>query len=148
MVDHSVGQEWPDASENSFLASKISIESDFPDPLSYYSLYSVIVQEEPSSNLPEYSFTPFKGRFRERKCLERYGYEGNERRDHMFWISTLTNFLGCPPLVQYISDWHRRVELTTFGTYIFPQLMQAFEDLYHQNDRLKRAVAAYQAHQR
>ena len=145
MVNDSVSQEWLCASEKSFLASKILGASDFPDPMSYYSLYSVIIKEEPVNNMAEHSFAPFKGRAWERELLRRYGCEGNERRDYGYWIGTLTAFLGCPFLVEYVSDSHRKVKLTPFGEYMFPVLMEAFSDLYHQNDYLRKAATDYQA---
>ena len=146
MVDYSVGQQWLDASENSFLVSKISRESDFPDPLSFFSLYSVIINEEPMHHMVEYPFAPFKGRSLEMETPTRYG-ERREPKDYGFWISTLVRFLGSPPLVEYISDSNRKVKLTPFGEHLFPTLMRVFADLYLQNDRLKEAVVAYQAPQ-
>ena len=143
MAKGTLGQEWPYARENSFLASKISGVSDFPDPMSYYSLYAVIIKEEPVNNMAEHSFAPFRGRAWERELLRKYGCEGNERRDYGYWIGTLTAFLGCPLLVEYVSDTNRKVKLTPFGDYMFPPLMDAFADLYRQNDRLKEVAAAY-----
>ena len=95
-------------------------------------------------HMVKYPFAPFKGRSLEMETATRYG-ERREPKNYWFWISTLVRFLGSPPLVEYVSDSHRKVKLTPFGEHMFPELMRAFEDLYRQNDRLKEAVIAYQA---
>ena len=139
-----LGQEWLCTSENSILLKKSREVSDFPDPLSLYALYRVIVHKDPTNKMIEYPFVPFRGRTVEKYVSTAYG-ERAERKDYSFWISTLIAFLEGPALVGYDSDTERTVQLTHFGTYIFPHLMQAFVNLYHQNDLLREAVAAYRA---
>ena len=138
MVKRSLGQEWPFASENSFLAKKISGASDFPDPLSLYSLHAVIIKEEPICNRVRPPFVPFLAR------TMRYGVTGQEE-PYEFWISALSQFLGRGGLVEFYSDHHRKVKLTQYGKHMFPVLMKVFENLYRQNGRLFDAVEGYKS---
>ena len=138
MVKRSLGQAWPFASENSFLAKKISGASDFPDPLSLYSLHAVIIKEEPICNRIRPPFVPFLAR------TMRYGVTGQEE-PYEFWISVLSQFLGRGGLVEYYSDTHRKVRLTQYGEHMFPILMDVFEALYRQNDRLEEVVESYKS---
>ena len=142
MVKSIISQEWLRTSENLLLAEKTRTSSDFPDPASLYALYRVIVHKEPTNKMVEYPFIPFRGRAVEEYVSTTYG-ERAERKDYSFWISILAEFLGSPSLVVYNSDRERTVQLTHFGCYIFPHLMQAFANLYRQNDILREAVVAY-----
>ena len=134
--------EWLCIPENSILLKKTQEASDFPDPLSLYALYRVILYKDPMNKMIEYPFIPFRGRTGEEYVLST-GDERVERKDYAFWISTLVRFLGGPALVTYDSDTERTVQLTHFGTYIFPHLMNTFVELYRQNDSLREAVATY-----
>ena len=129
--------------ENSILLKKTQEVSDFPDPASLYALYRVIIHKEPMNKMVAYPFVPFRGRTVEGYVPTSYG-ERAQRKDYSFWISMLAEFLRSPSLVEYDSDRERTAKLTHFGSYIFPYLMKAFADLYRQNDRLKKAVTAYQ----
>ena len=136
MVKRSLGQAWPFASKNSYLANKISIRSNFPDPMSLYSLHAIIIKEEPLHNRPNSEFMPF---------LARALMTGVTGQEHTYedWIRALGQFLGGGGLVRYYSETHRKVELTEYGEYMFPILMEAFENMYRQNDRLREAAQTY-----
>ena len=142
MDTNNVAQDWLLTKENSLLLSKTKQVSDFPDPASLYALYRVIIQKETMNKMIEYPFMPFRGRTVEEYVPTSYG-ERAERKDYAFWISTLVEFLRSSSLVAYDSDTERTVQLTHFGSYIFPHLMKAFAELYRQNDVLRQAVAAY-----
>ena len=144
MADRNISQEWLCTKENSILLKKTQEVSDFPDPASLYALYRVIIQKETMNKMIEYPFMPFRGRTVEEYVPTDYG-ERAERKEYSFWISTLVSFLNSPSLVEYNSDTERTVQLTHFGSYIFPHLMKALADLYRQNDVLREVVAAYQA---
>ena len=140
---HHIGQEWLCTNENLMLLKKTQEVSDFPDPLSLYALYRVIVYKDPMNKMIEYPFIPFRGRTGEDYVLSTD--DGRvERKDYSFWISVLVDFLRSPSLVSYDSDTERTVQLTHFGEYMFPHLMKVFADLYRQNDILRKVVAEYQ----
>ena len=143
MVKHNISQEWLCTNENLILLQKTQEVSDFPDPLSLYALYRVIVHKDPTNKMIEHPFVPFRGRTVEEYVPTSYG-ERAERKDYAFWISTLGEFLGSPSLVEYNSDRERTVQLTHLGEYLFPHLMKTFVELYRQNDILREAVAIYQ----
>ena len=138
-----LGQDWLLTNENFILLEKTQEVSEFPDPASLYALYRVIVHKEPVNKMIEYPFVPFKGRTVEEYVPTSYG-ERAERKDYSFWIRTLAEFLGGSALVAYDSDTERTVQLTHFGCYIFPHLMNTFVELYRQNDALRKAVVDYQ----
>ena len=112
------------------------MRSDFPDPLSLYSLHAVIIKEEPICNRPNSEFMPFFWR----AMLSGVTGQENPYED---WIDALGHFLGKGQLLRYYSDVHRKVELTEYGRYMFPILMEAFENMYRQNDRLREAAQNY-----
>ena len=141
MVNYSVSQEWLCASEKSLLQAKTLEASDFPDPLSYYSLYCVIIKKERLNALPKFPFMPFKGRDAFAEALKEDGRDGGIRKDHGFWIEILEDFLGCPPLVEYKKDGTG--DLTHFGNHMFPGVMTSFANLYHENEHLNKTMQAY-----
>ena len=142
MAINNIGQEWLCTSENLILLQKTQEVSDFPDPLSLYALYRVILHKELMNKMIEYPFIPFRGRTVEDYVLSTD--EGRaDRKDYAFWISILGEFLRSMSLVEYNSDTERTAQLTHFGAYMFPHLMKAFANLYQQNDVLREAVAAY-----
>ena len=142
MATPNIGQEWSCENEISILLSKTQQVSDFPDPAALYALYRVIIHKDHMNKMIEYPFVVFRGRTVEEYVPTPYG-ERAERKDYSFWISTLVEFLRSPSLVVYDSDTERTVQLTHFGSYIFPHLMKTFADLYLQNDVLREAVAEY-----
>ena len=144
MATPNIGQEWSCENEISILLSKTQQVSDFPDPASLYALYRIIIHKDHMNKMIEYPFMPFRGRAVEEYVPSAYG-ERADRKDYGFWISVLVEFLGSPSLVEYDSDKERTVQLTHFGSYIFPHLMNTFVELYRQNDVLREVVAAYQA---
>ena len=70
MAKRTVGQTRPLENIISALDRKLlspeDVTQDFPDPLSLYSLYSVISQRQKCNKVPDLHFRPFKGR----DCLE------------------------------------------------------------------------------
>ena len=144
MVNYSVSQEWPYASEISLLQSEIlKKESDFPDPASYYSLYCVIINKENLNRRIGHPFTPFKGRASVQEILKEDGRDGEICKDYGFWIDMSQDFLRGPPLVEHKKDGKGGGQLTSFGKHMFPELMSGFACLYRQNIRLRNTVLAY-----
>ena len=143
MVNKSVSQEWLHASEKSLLQTKTLQGSDFPDPLSYYSLYCVIINKETLNRMIGYPFMPFHGRASVREILKGDGRDGGPCENYGYWIEILEEFLGSPPLVEHKKDRKGGGELTHFGAHMFPELMRAFGDLYRQNDHLRKVATAY-----
>ena len=142
MAKDKISQKWLCASEKHLLDSETLKVSDFPDPLSLYALYCVIIKKEPMNKMVEYPFVPFRGRTVEEYVPITYG-DRVERKDYAFWIGILVGFLGSPSLVEYTNDLDRTAQLTAFGKHIFPELMSVFSDLYQNNTRLRNAVLSY-----
>ena len=137
MAKRTVGQTRPLANIISALDRKLlspmNTVQDFPDPLSLYSLYSVISQRQKCNKVPSLCIRPFKGR----DCLEE-----DDMRDHMYWVRILGEFLG--ERVAYSNSNHR-AKLTPFGKYVYPALMDGFLKLYEQNALLENLKASWQA---
>ena len=105
-----------------------------PDPLSLYSLYSVISKRQRCDKVPDLKFRPFKGR----ECLE----EDDVWGDHSYWIRMLGEFLG--GRLTY-SNANHRAKLTDFGAYMYPALMEEFLRLYEQNEALENLKAVWRS---
>ena len=138
MAKDKIGQTRPLASTicelNEKLLSPMDIPHDFPDPLSLFSLYSVISQKQPCNKVPDLKFRPFKGR----DCLE----EDDTWGDHMYWVRILDELLG--ERVAYSNSNHR-AKLTPFGKCVYPTLMDGFLKLYEQNELLEILKTSWQA---
>jgi hypothetical protein len=138
MAKSKIGQERPHASVISALAEKLlspeGVVQDFPDPLSLYSLYSVISQKQRCNEMPGTHFRPFKGR----ECLE----EDDTWGDHSYWVRILGQLLG--GRLVYANSIHR-AKLTGFGEHMYPALMNGFLSLYEQNQRLEALKASWRA---
>ena len=138
MAKDKIGQTRPLARVISALDVKLlsptEFVQDFPDPLSLYSLYSVISQKQPYNKVPDLKFRPFKGR----DCLE----EDDTWGDHSYWVRILGEFLG--ERVAY-SNANHKAKLTEFGEWMYPALMDGFLRLYEQNELLESLKIAWQA---
>ena len=138
MAKDNLGQMRPLASVISALDEKLisptNVLQDFPDPLSLYSLYSVISQKQPCNKVPDLKFRPFKGR----DCLE----ENDTWGDHSYWVRILGEFLG--ERIAFSNSSHR-AKLTEFGEYVYPALMDGFLRLYEQNEILESLKTSWKA---
>ena len=138
MATRTLGQTRPLANIISALDRKLLSPSefvqDFPDPLSLYSLYSIISQKQRCNKVPDMAFRPFKGR----DCLE----ENDTCGDHSYWVRILGEFLG--ERVAFSNSNHK-ANLTKFGEHVYPALMDGFLRLYEQNELLDSLKASWQA---
>ena len=137
MATNKIGQTRPHASVISALAKKLNspLETfqDFPEPLAYYSLYCIIEKKRKCNEKPDQNFRPFKTRD--------YSAEDDGFGDHLFWVRTLEDFLG--ERLVYSNSIHK-AQLTYFGEYMYPSLMEAFLALYKQNEILQKLKTSWQ----
>ena len=138
MATRTLGQTRPLANIISALDRKLlsleDVTHDFPDPLSLYSLYSIISQGQKCNKVPDITFRPFKGR----DCLE----ENDTWGDHLYWVRILGELLG--GRVAHSSANHG-AKLTPFGKHVYPTLMEGFLKLYEQKEILENLKSSWRA---